>query len=389
MKNRKILLLNNISDHGLREFRDGYSTTDKMEEAHGALVRSAEMKDMKFAPSLRAIARAGVGVNNIPLDRCAEEGIVVLNTPGANANAVKEMVLAGLMLASRDIVGGIEWVKANANDEDIAKDAEKAKKAFSGHEVIGKKIGVIGLGAIGVVVANMCAYLGMEVYGYDPYISVGSAWRLKREVKLEEYIDDLFEKCDYITVHVPATESSRDMLNKLSFAKMKDGVRILNFSRGFVVNEDDITEALRSGKVAKYVTDFPTPKSVIMPNTVVTPHLGASTEESEDNCAKMAVEQLQDYLDNGNIRHSVNYPDIDAGICKVESRIACLHKNTPGMLGKLTAIMGDANINIANMQNASRDKYAYTLMDIDTRITDAALNRIRAIEGMLRVRIVK
>lgn len=389
MKNRKILLLNNISDHGLKEFRDGYMTTSSMEEAHGALVRSADMNEMKFSPSLRAIARAGVGVNNIPLDRCADEGIVVFNTPGANANAVKELVLAGLMLASRDIVGGVEWVRENAADPGIEEHAEKAKKAFSGHEVIGKKIGVIGLGAIGVIVANMCAYLGMEVYGYDPYISVGSAWRLKREVKHEEYIDDLFEKCDYITVHVPATDSSRDLLNALSFAKMKDGVRILNFSRGFVVNEDDITEALKSGKVAKYITDFPTPKSVLMPNTVVTPHLGASTEESEDNCAKMAVLELQNYLDNGNIFHSVNYPDIDAGVCKVESRIACLHRNEPGMLGKLTAIMGEADINIANMQNASRDKYAYTLMDIDTRITDAALNKIRAIDGMLRVRIVK
>ena len=389
MKNRKIFLLNNISDEGLKAFRDGYNTTGSLDDAHGALVRSADMKAMKFPPSLRAIARAGVGVNNIPLERCADEGIVVLNTPGANANAVKEMVIAGLMLASRDIVGGIEWVKNNANDPEIEEHAEKAKKAFSGCEVIGKKIGVIGLGAIGVLVANICAYLGMEVYGYDPYISVGSAWRLKREVRHEESIDELFEQCDYLTVHVPAVESNRDMINKLSLAKMKDGVRILNFSRGFIINEDDITEALKSGKVAKYVTDFATPKSVLMPNTVVTPHLGASTEEAEENCARMAVQEIQDYLDNGNIHHSVNYPDIDAGVCKVESRIACLHRNAPGMLGKLTAIMGEAEINIANMQNASRDKYAYTLMDIDTRITDEALDKIRAIEGMLRVRIVK
>ncbi|MBQ7175126.1 MAG: phosphoglycerate dehydrogenase [Lachnospiraceae bacterium] len=389
MKDRKIHLLNNISDFGLRDFRHGYSTTVDFSEAHGALVRSCDMHDMEFPASLRVVARAGVGVNNIPLDRCAEQGIVVMNTPGANANGVKELVVAALMLASRDIVGGIEWVKAHADDPDIAASVEKAKKAFAGNEVIGKNIGVIGLGAIGVQVANICAYLGMTVYGYDPYISVGSAWRLKREIRHIENLDELFEKCDYITVHVPAIPSSRDMLNSLTFAKMKDGVKVLNFSRDFVVNEDHIAAALESGKVSRYVTDFATPKSVRMKNTVVIPHLGASTEEAEDNCALMAVRQLQDYLDNGNIKNSVNYPDIDAGKCRTESRIACLHRNVPNMLGQLTAIMGSAHINIANMVNASRDKYAYTLMDIETRISDDALDSIRAIPGMLRVRIVK
>ncbi len=389
MKSRKIYLLNNISDFGLRDFRDGYSITQDFQEAHGALVRSAELKDMEFPPALRAIARAGVGVNNIPLDKCAEHGIVVMNTPGANANGVKELVVAALMLASRDIVGGIEWVKEHADDPNIAASAEKAKKAFAGNEIIGKTIGIIGLGAIGVQVANICAYLGMTVYGYDPYISVVSAWRLKREIKHCESLEELFEKSDYITVHVPATASSRDMLNGLTFAKMKDGVKILNFSRDFVVNEDDMAAALESGKVAKYVTDFATPKSVRMKNAVVIPHLGASTEEAEDNCALMAVRQIQNYLDNGNIKNSCNYPDIDAGVCRTESRIACLHKNVPNMLGQLTKIMGDAQINIANMQNSSRDKYAYTLMDIETRISDDALEQIRAIPGMLRVRIVK
>ncbi|MBQ9420218.1 MAG: phosphoglycerate dehydrogenase [Lachnospiraceae bacterium] len=389
MKSRKIYLLNNISDFGLKDFRDGYSITQDFQEAHGALVRSAELKDMEFPPALRAIARAGVGVNNIPLDKCAEHGIVVMNTPGANANGVKELVVAALMLASRDIVGGIEWVKEHADDPNIAASAEKAKKAFAGNEIIGKTIGIIGLGAIGVQVANICAYLGMTVYGYDPYISVGSAWRLKREIKHCESLEELFEKSDYITVHVPATASSRDMLNGLTFAKMKDGVKILNFSRDFVVNEDDMAAALESGKVAKYVTDFATPKSVRMKNAVVIPHLGASTEEAEDNCALMAVRQIQNYLDNGNIKNSCNYPDIDAGVCRTESRIACLHKNVPNMLGQLTKIMGDAQINIANMQNSSRDKYAYTLMDIETRISDDALEQIRAIPGMLRVRIVK
>ena len=389
MKDRKIYLLNNISDYGLKDFRNGYSITKDFDEAHGALVRSADMFGMDFPASLRAIARAGVGVNNIPLDKCAEHGIVVMNTPGANANGVKELVVAALMLASRDIVGGIEWVREHADDPEIAANAERAKKAFAGNEIIGKNIGVIGLGAIGVLVANICAYLGMTVYGYDPYISVGSAWRLKREIRHIESLDELYEKCDYITVHVPAVPSSRDMLNVVSFAKMKEGVRILNFSRDFVVNEDDIASALESGKVAKYVTDFATPKSVKMKNTVVIQHLGASTEEAEDNCAQMAVRQIQNYLDNGNIKNSCNYPDVDAGICRTESRIACLHKNVPNMLGQLTAIMGSAHINIANMQNASREKYAYTLMDIETRISDEALDKIRAIPGMLRVRIVK
>ena len=389
MKNRIIHLLNNISPYGLRDFREGYTTTSNFAEAHGALVRSADMHEMEFPPSLRAIARAGVGVNNIPLDRCAEQGIVVMNTPGANANGVKELVVAALMMASRDIVGGIEWVKDNADDPDIAAKVEKAKKAFAGNEILGKSIGVIGLGAIGVQVANICAYLGMTVYGYDPYISVGSAWRLKREIKHIETLDELFEKSDYITVHVPAIDANKDMLNSFTFAKMKKGVKILNFSRDFVVNDDDIAQALEDGQVSKYVTDFANPKTVRMKNTVVIPHLGASTEESEDNCALMAVRQLQNYLDNGNIKNSANYPDMDAGVCRVESRIACLHRNAPNMLGQLTAIMGEADINIANMQNASRGKYAYTLMDIDTRITDEALEKIRAINGMLRVRIVK
>ena len=389
MKNRKIFLLNNISDYGLREFRDGYTITHDFNQAHGALVRSQKMHDMEFPQSLRAIARAGVGLNNIPIDRCTEQGIVVMNTPGANANAVKEMVLTGLMLASRDIIGGIEWVRANADDPDIAARTEKEKKAFAGNEVIGKKIGVIGLGAIGIIVANMCVSLGMEVYGYDPYISVNAAWRLKREIRHAETMEELAEVCDFITVHVPAVDASRDLLNKLTFARMKDGVKILNFSREFVVNDEDIAAALESGKVAKYVTDFPGIRTVKMKNTIVTPHLRASTEEAEDNCAKLAVEELQDYLDNGNISHSANFPDINAGKCKSESRIACLHRNVPNMLGQLTAIMGEDQCNIANMQNASRDKYAYTLIDIDSRISDEALEKIRSISGMLRVRIVK
>lgn len=389
MKDRKIFLMNNISDYGLREFRDGYSFTNDFSQAQGVLVRSQKMHDTEFPPCLRVIARAGVGLNNIPLDRCAENGIVVMNTPGANANAVKELVLAGLLLASRDIAGGIEWVRANADDPTIAQRTEKEKKAFAGNEILHKTIGVIGLGAIGILVANTCISLGMEVYGYDPFISVNSAWRLNRHIHHAESMDELFENCDYITVHVPAVDSSRDLLNKISFAKMKDGVRILNFSREFVVNDDDIAEALESGKVARYVTDFPGVKTVRMKNTVVTPHLGASTEEAEDNCAKLAVEELQDYLDNGNILHSANFPDVNAGVCRTASRLAFLHRNVPNMLGQLTAIIGAAGYNIENMQNASRDKYAYTIMDFGSKLSHEDVEKLKNIDGMLRVRIVK
>ena len=389
MKDRNIFCLNNISPIGTGCFREGYTLTESMENAHGILVRSADMKEMQFPDTLRAIARAGAGVNNIPLERCAEEGIVVFNTPGANANGVKELVVAGLMLASRDIAGGIEWVRENAGDISISKDAEKAKKEFAGNEILGKNLGVVGLGAIGVLVANIAASLGMNVYGYDPYISVGAAWNLKREIHHVEDISELYAISDYITLHVPAMESTIGMINAEAIAKMKDGVKILNFARDTLVNEDDIGKALESGKVSRYVVDFPNPRTVAMKNTIVTPHLGASTEESENNCAVMAVKQLQDYLDNGNIVHSVNYPDLDAGICRSESRIACLHRNIPGMLGRLTAEMGERNVNIANLYNKGRDRFAYTLIDLDTRVSDETLDIIRNIDGMIRVRIVK
>lgn len=389
MKDRKIHCLNNIAQVGLDRLRDGYTFTDDINEAHGILVRSADMKELQFPKCLRAIARAGAGVNNIPLDRCAEEGIVVFNTPGANANGVKELVVAGLMLASRDIAGGIEWVRENADDPTVTKDAEKAKKAFAGTEIKGKKLGVIGLGAIGVMVANTAWQLGMDVYGYDPYISVGAAWNLRTEIKHCENIDEVYELCDYITIHVPAMESTKGMINADAIAKMKDGVYVLNFARDTLVDDDAMAVALESGKVAKYVMDFPNAKTVNMKNCIVTPHLGASTEESENNCAVMAADELQNYLDNGNIVHSVNYPDLDAGICKTESRIACLHENIPGMLSNITSTMSRENVNIANLYNKSRDKFAYTLMDLDERITDEALEALNGIKGMRRVRIVK
>lgn len=389
MKDRKILCLNQISPVGTKLFREGYTLAAELDDAHGVLVRSADMKNLEFPKQLRAIARAGAGVNNIPLERCAEAGIVVFNTPGANANAVKELVLAGLLLASRDIVGGIEWVRENKEDAALSKDTEKAKKAFAGNEILGKKLGVIGLGAIGVLVANMASELGMEVYGYDPYISVGAAWNLNRDVHHAADINELYRCCDYITIHVPATDSTKGMVGQEAFAQMKDGVKLLNFSRDALVNETELAAALSSGKVARYVTDFPNQTVVHLPNTIVLPHIGASTEESENNCAVMAVKELQDYLDNGNIRHSVNYPDCDAGVCKTVSRIALLHKNIPNMLGQITAIMGEEGLNIANLTNKSRDQYAYTLVDIENRMTDSALTRVRSIGGMLRVRIVK
>ena len=386
---RKIHCINAISKYGTDQFTEDYQLTDEVNEAEGILVRSASLHEMQFSNSLLAIARAGAGVNNIPLDACAQEGIVVFNTPGANANGVKELVLAGLFLASRDIVGGIEWCKENKEDANIAKSAEKAKKAFAGCEIKGKKLGVVGLGAIGAEVANTAIALGMEVYGYDPYISVNAAWRLSRDVKHTTSLDTICQECDYITLHVPAVDSTKGMINKAAIEQMKDGVVILNFARDLLVNEDDLAEALKSGKVKKYVTDFANPKSVNMDNTIVIPHLGASTEESEDNCAKMAVQEIMDYLENGNIRNSVNYPACDMGVCQAESRIAVLHMNIPNMIGQITAILAAQGVNISDMTNKSRDKYAYTLLDLEHKPEEATVKKLKAIDGVLRVRIVK
>ena len=386
---RKIHCINAISKYGTDQFTEDYQLTDEVNEAEGILVRSASLHEMQFSNSLLAIARAGAGVNNIPLDACAQEGIVVFNTPGANANGVKELVLAGLFLASRDIVGGIEWCKENKDDANIGKTAEKAKKAFAGCEIKGKKLGVEGLGAIGAEVANAAIALGMEVYGYDPYISVNAAWRLSRDVKHTTSLDTICQECDYITLHVPAVDSTKGMINKAAIDQMKDGVVILNFARDVLVNEDDLAEALKSGKVKKYVTDFANPKSVAMENTIVIPHLGASTEESEDNCAKMAVEELMDYLENGNIKNSVNYPACDMGVCQAASRIAVLHMNIPNMIGQITAILAAQGVNISDMTNKSRDKYAYTLLDLEHKPEETTVEKLKAIEGVLRVRVVK
>lgn len=386
---RNIYCFNAISKYGTDRLTADYALTDDLARAEGVLVRSAALHETEFGDSLLAIARAGAGVNNIPLDRCANEGIVVFNTPGANANGVKELVIAGLLLAARDVVGGIEWCKENKEDANIAKTVEKAKKAFAGYEIKGKKLGVIGLGAIGAEVANTAAALGMEVYGYDPYISINAAWALSRDVKHITSVDTIYQECDYITVHVPLLDSTRGMINGQTIGQMKDGVVILNFARDLLVDDDAMAAALETGKVRRYVTDFPNPKSVAMKNVIAIPHLGASTEESEDNCAKMAVEELMDYLENGNIRNSVNYPNCDMGVCRAASRVAVLHLNVPNMIGQITGILASGNVNISDMTNKSRDKYAYTLLDLENPAEEEMVEKLKAIKGVLRVRVIK
>ena len=383
---KRIHCLNAISKYGTDLLTGGYELTEQMDGADGVLVRSAAMHDMELPDSLLAIARAGAGVNNIPLDKCAEKGIVVFNTPGANANGVKELVLASLILASRDVIGGIQWCQSIKDDPNIAKAVEKGKKAFAGCEIRGKKLGVIGLGAIGVEVANAAAALGMTVYGYDPFISVNGAWMLSRDVKHIMTADDIYKECDYITLHVPLLDSTRGMISASVLQEMKDGVVVLNFSRDVLVDEDAMAEALNSGKVKKYITDFPNPKSANMAGAVVIPHLGASTEESEDNCAKMAVKEIMDYLENGNIRNSVNYPNCDMGVCRAVCRLTVLHRNIPNMIGQITAVLAAEGINISDMTNKSKDKFAYTMVDLEQKAAEEALERIRSIDVVLRVR---
>ncbi len=382
--------LNNISKYGTDLLPATYELTDDASQATGILVRSAAMHDMQFPESLQAIARAGAGVNNIPLDRCAEEGIVVFNTPGANANAVKELVICALLLGSRDIAGGIAWCRENADDENIAKSVEKAKKAFAGREIMGKKLGVIGLGAIGAQVANTAIDLGMDVYGYDPYVSVDAAWNIASAVHHVKELDDLLSVCDYLTIHVPAVEGTIGMIDAHACEIMKDGAVFLNFSRDTLVDGAAMTAALESGKVHAYITDFATPEVMRMPHAVVLPHLGASTAEAEDNCAMMAVRQMMDYLENGNIKNSVNYPACDMGPAREgTNRVAVLHANVPNTISQITSTFGDEGINISNMTNKARGEHAYTLLDVDQPATDAVIAKLAAIDGVRRVRKVK
>lgn len=381
--------LNPIAKVGLDNFSDNFKATEDVNSAEGILVRSAAMHDMEFSQNLLAVARAGAGVNNIPLEDCAKKGIVVFNTPGANANGVKELVIAGMLLASRDIVGGIGWVKDNTSDENIAKSAEKAKKAFAGTEIQDKKLGIIGLGAIGVKVANVAKHMGMEVYGYDPYVSVDAAWNLSRDVKHVLNVDEIYEKCDIITIHVPLLDSTKGMINADAISKMKDGVILLNFARDLLCDESAILDGIKAGKVRKYVTDFPNPTTAGQDGCIVIPHLGASTEESEDNCAKMAVKELMNYLENGNIINSVNFPNCDMGICQQAGRVAIMHTNTANMITKFTACFGDVGINISDMMNKSRGEFAYTMLDIETKADDDIISKLKAIDGVIRVRVVK
>lgn len=381
--------LNPIAKVGLDKFTEEFEKTEDVNAAQGILVRSAAMHDMELSDELLAVARAGAGVNNIPLDKCAEKGIVVFNTPGANANGVKELVIAGMLLASRDIVGGINWVESAKEDENIAKATEKEKKRFAGTEVQDKKLGIIGLGAIGVKVANVAKHMGMEVYGYDPYVSVDAAWNLSRDVKHVLNVEDIYENCDIITIHVPLLDSTKGMINKESIQKMKDGVILLNFARDLLVNEQDVLEGIKAGKVRRYVSDFPNTTTAGQEGCIVIPHLGASTEESEDNCAKMAVKEMMNYLKNGNIINSVNYPNCDMGVCTQAGRVAIFHKNKANMITKFTACFGDEGINITDMTNKSKGEVAYTMLDIEKPADDEIISKLKAINGVFRVRVVK
>ncbi len=386
-----IKTLNKISPSGLNRFdKTKYTYGDDIENPDAIMVRSAKMHEMEFGSSLVAIGRAGAGVNNIPLDRCSEAGIVVFNTPGANANAVKELVIAGMLICSRRVIPAIEWEKTlKGNGTEVSKMVEKGKSAFTGPEVMGKTLGVIGLGAIGIGVANTARAMGMEVYGYDPYLSVDAAWHLSSSIKHAANLDEIFAKCDYITVHVPLTDETRDMINAKSIAGMKDGVRILNFARGDLVNTADIIDALATGKVAAYVTDFANDELLGVEGVIAIPHLGASTPEAEDNCASMAAGELIDYLENGNIVNSVNMPAVS---CPRTSgaRICVIHKNNPGMISSLSAFFSGKNVNIENMLNKSKKDYAYTLIDIAEKDVDEAIVAgIRDVEGTIRVRVIK
>ena len=380
-----IQTLNKISKSGLTLFGDNYNITDELEHADAVLVRSAKMHDIALPSSVKAIARAGAGVNNIPVEKCAEDGIVVFNTPGANANAVKEMVIAGLLISSRKVVEGVNWAKTLTTD--VAKEVEKGKGAFTGPELLGKKLGVIGLGAIGVMVANAAQALGMEVIGYDPYISINAAWGLSRHIKHAVSLDEVLGEADYITVHVPLVETTKHMFNKDAFAKMKKDVRVLNFSRDTLVNNEDIIEAIKEGIVAKYVTDFPVEGVMNNENIITIPHLGASTPESEDNCAVMAVQQVKDYLENGNIVNSVNFPECSMG-WGADYRLAIIHKNVPTIIGKITAIIAQEGINIQDMLNRSKGDFAYTLIDTNTNISEDNIKNIQNIESIINVRIL-
>lgn len=387
IKMSNILTLNKISKIGLSKFTSDYKISDNIENPDAVILRSFNMHEYDMPKSLLAIGRAGAGVNNIPVEKCAEDGIVVFNTPGANANAVKELVIAGLFLASRDIVGGIKWTETLDSDQ-IAKDVEKGKGAFVGPEIMGKKLGVIGLGAIGVLVANTASHLGMEVIGYDPFISVDAAWSVSKSIKRATDLKEIYENCDYITLHLPFNKDTQSMINTQTIAQMKDGVRILNFSRAELVESDAMKEAIDDGKVAKYVCDFPCNSLHTYKNVVAIPHLGASTPEAEDNCAVMAVKQIMDFLENGNIVNSVNFPKVTMPR-STDIRITVIHENIPNMLSQISNQLAKDGINIEGMINGSRNNVAYTMVDVTGDISESVVKDIEGIEGIIRVRVIK
>ena len=385
----RVHYLNPISPKGTALWTEDYQTTERVEDADAIMVRSTAMHDMAFPEHLLAVARAGAGVNNIPLDRCAEQGIVVFNTPGANANGVMELSLCGMLLACRDVIGGINWVQSIKGEGDVAKKVEKGKSKFAGHEIAHKSLGVIGLGAVGGPLANAARKLGMNVYGCDPFISIDAAWHLDSHIIRVKTREEIYEQCDIISLHTPLLEDTKKMINAEAISKMKDGVIILNFARDLLVDDDAMEAALKSGKVKRYVTDFPNDRTANMEGVIAIPHLGASTEESEDNCAKMAVKEIMNYLENGNIVNSVNFPNCDMGVCSKAGRITILHRNIPSSLSRFTAVVAQENINISDLVNRSRGEYAYTMLDLDSPASTAVAESLRQIEGVLRVRVIR
>lgn len=380
--------LNPISPKGVALWTQDYQKTDELANAEAVMVRSAAMHELELPENLLAVARAGAGVNNIPLDRCAEQGIVVLNTPGANANSVMELALCGMLLGCRDVVGGINWVKSIKDEGDVARKVEKGKAKFAGHEIAHKRLGVIGLGAVGGPLANSARKLGMEVYGCDPYISIDAAWHLDRHIVRVKTWEEIFRNCDIISLHTPLLDSTRNMINADTLAQMKDGVIILNFARDLLVDDDAMEAALKSGKVKRYVTDFPNDRTAGMEGVIAIPHLGASTEESEDNCARMAVRQVMDFLENGNIVNAVNYPNCDMGVCTKAGRVTIMHRNIPNSLSRFTGAMAKENINISDLMNRSRGEYAYTMLDLDAPAPASVVEELKKIDGVLRVRVI-